>query len=340
VSIPVVDTKASHLKLGALIGGVAGVALAVWLLRSYGLTRVLDVVIHVGWLGMVVIVLLHLLQVLLSALGWQVIAASSGGPRLRLRTYVLLRWVREAIDNLLPLAQIGGEFAAAGLLQRRGVPLAGAIAGTIADLLLEMATQVLFTLLGVFLLVHLAGHSDVSELVIRGLLIGALVVAAAFAAMRLGVAAVVERAVLRLGESFGWPSTARIGGLHAALVGCYGSPARVALGALWHLVSWLLGCIEVCLVLHFFGRDVGIGPGLVIESLGQAAKSMGFAVPGAVGVQEGGFVVICGVLGIAPEIAIALSLVKRLRDILLGIPALVLWHRASGKEAIVRSRAH
>jgi uncharacterized membrane protein YbhN (UPF0104 family) len=63
----------------------------------------------------------------------------------------------------------------------------------------------------------------------------------------------------------------------------------------------------------------------VIESLGQVVRSMGFLVPGALGVQEGGYVLVCGLFGIPPEQALALSLVRRLRDLLLGLPGLVAW---------------
>jgi len=48
-----------------------------------------------------------------------------------LRVYLLLRWIREAVNNLLPLAQIGGEFVVARLLQKRGVRLAQAVGGTL-----------------------------------------------------------------------------------------------------------------------------------------------------------------------------------------------------------------
>jgi putative membrane protein len=318
-------------KLGAIVGGAIGIGLAVWLLTSYGLARILSAVLQVGWAGMLAVVLFHLPQMLCSALGWQAIA----DPRLRARTYFGLRWIREAVNNLLPLAQIGGELVAARLLQRRGAPLTGAIAGTVADLLLEMATQILFTVLGVFLLVQLVGHSDVTALITRGLLLATLVVAGAFAALWLGVARLIEKAVLGMGRSLGWPATERISGLHDSLVGCFSSPTRVVLGGLWHLASWLLGGIEVCLILHLCGSDVDITSGLIIESLGQAAKSVGFAVPGAVGVQEGGYVLIGRALGISPEIALALSLVKRLREVVLGLPALVLWHRASARSAVV-----
>jgi hypothetical protein len=46
-------------------------------------------------------------------------------------------------------------------------------------------------------------------------------------------------------------------------------------------------------------------------------------------------VVIGGLLGISPEIAIALSLVKRVREVVLGLPALVLWQRVAAKTAVV-----
>lgn len=299
-------------------------------MSSYGLVRVLEVLGRAGVFGLAAIVAFHIPQMLLSALGWQAIA----GPGPGLRTWLRLRWVREAVNNLLPLAQIGGEFVVAHLLQRQGVRLARAIGGTIADLLLEMGTQVLFTVLGVALLVHVAGHSEVSDLATRALWVAALVVAAAFAALWMGLAAVIERAALRMGHSFGWPATAEIGGLHEALVGCFRAPGRVTAACVWHLVSWLSGGLEVCLILHFFGMDVGLDIGLIIESLGQALKAVGFAVPGALGVQEGGYVVVCRLLNIPPETALAVSLIKRVREAVLGIPGLVLWHRAGAKAAV------
>ena len=105
----------------------------------------------------------HLLQVVASAAAWRDIA----GPMPRrpaLGFYCVLRWVREAVNNLLPVAQIGGEFVAARLLQRRAVPLAPAIAGTVADLTTEMVTQILFTLLGLGLLLHGVGGQGLSRL--------------------------------------------------------------------------------------------------------------------------------------------------------------------------------
>jgi uncharacterized membrane protein YbhN (UPF0104 family) len=158
-----------------------------------------------------------------------------------------------------------------------------------------------------------------------------LVAASFFGSQWLGLASGIEKGLIQLGQSFGWSATANVSGLHDALIGCYRSPSRVAWAALWQMVSWLLGGVEVCLALHFLGHDVGIVPGLIIESLGQALKAVGFAVPGALGVQEGGYIVICQVFGLSPEMAIALSLMKRLREVGLGVPGLLAWHRAEAR---------
>ena len=321
-----------RLRLGALAGALAGLALAVWLLHSYGTASVVAVLMRAGALGTLAVIAVHLPQMLCSTLGWQAIAAPAGS-RTPLRTLLWLRWIREAVNNLLPLAQVGGEFVAARLLQQRGVQLAQAIGGAIADLMMEMATQVVFTVLGLWLLVQATGHSTVSSTAGRALLLAAFGIAVAFALVRFGAVNLLERGALRLGKSLGWPATAQISGLHAALIRCFRAPGAVSASALWHLASWVLGGAEVCVALHFFGHHTSFASGLIIESLGQASKSAGFAIPGALGVQEGGYVVVCRLLGIPAETALALSLIKRLREVVLGIPALLLWHRAEGRGA-------
>ena len=319
------------MKLGAIIGGACGLALAAWLLASYGVGRILDLLGHAGFFGIATVIAFHLVQMVFSGGAWWVIAGQTE-PRPRLSEFLVLRWVREGVNNLLPVAQIGGEFIASRLLARRGVPLASAIAGAVADLTMEMLTQIAFTLLGLFLLLHSVGDGGIANVVIGGLVAAAAVAAVFLGAQWLGLAMLIETGLMRLGQALGWSGTTKVAGLHAALIARYREPRRLALAALWHTISWLLGGIEVCLALHFLGHDVGIVPGLVIESLGQALKAAGFAAPGALGVQEGGYIVVCQLFGLAPDVAIALSLVKRLREVVLGVPSLVAWQRMEGRQ--------
>jgi len=319
------------MKASVIIGGIVGLALSIWLIDSVGLAHIPELFVRASFLGVFVVTVFHLSQMLFSALSWRAIAGPSAAQP-ALATYLKLRWVRESVNNLLPLAQIGGEIVVSRLLRQAGMRLADAIAGTVADLTIEMATQVLFTLLGLLLLLQQAGTGGgMAAYLMTGVTIAALGMAALFGALFLGLSAALEKALMKFGHWIGWGRMLDAEGLHDALMNCYRAPARVLWSTLWQIISWLLGGIEVCLILHFFGRRVGISDGLIIESIGQALKAVGFAVPGAIGVQEGGYVAICHALGMTPELGMALSLMKRVRELILGIPGLLFWHRIEGR---------
>ncbi|MGI4953262.1 MAG: lysylphosphatidylglycerol synthase domain-containing protein [Janthinobacterium lividum] len=320
------------MKWGALIGTAVGLGLAAWLIVSFGVGEILALLGQAGW-GILAVVLFHVVQILFSALAWRAVAGPTA-PQPSLRDFMVLRWIREGVNNLLPVAQIGGEVVAARLLRKRGTPLAWAVAGSVGDLTMEMLTQIVFTLLGLALLILLVGESGVSGYVLGGLGVAALGAVAFIAAQWFGLAGLIERGILKLSNSFGWAPLGEIGGLDAAIRGIYRRPGRVALAGWHHSVSWLLGGVEVCLALHLLGTDVGLGEGIVIEALGQALKAAGFAVPGALGVAEGGYVVVCHLFGLSPELAIALGLVKRVREIGLGVPALLAWQWLERRPAL------
>ncbi len=325
------------MKAVPIVAGVAGLCLAAWLLRAYGFGEVVSLLGRVGWLGLAAVTCVHLTEVAASAAGWRSISEAAD-RRPGFAAYAMLRLVREGVNNLLPVAQIGGPVVAARLLQGGGMPLPQAIATTVADLTLEMVTQILFTLLGLALLLLIVGGGGVAGYVATGLL-GACGVAAAFVgAQRFGLGRVLEAGLLRLGGRLGWAGSGQVAGLHAALLACYARPRPVLVGAAWHMASWLLGGAELTLALHCLGHDVGLGAGLVIESLGQALRAAGFAVPGGIGVQEGGYIVLCGLFHLSPEIGIALSLVKRLREVVLGLPSLALWHWMERRLPAARQR--
>ena len=322
------------MKWSAVVGTAVGIGLSAWLLHTYGIDRIVDLLREAGWVGIGAVIVFHAIQVLFSAGAWRVItgpvAARPGLP-----AFIVLRWIREGLNNLLPVAQIGGEFATARLLHLRGMMLAPAIAGTVVDLTMEMLTQILFTVLGLVLLLNGVGNETIGHYVEGGLAVAAAIAAGVVGAQWLGLARVIERALLRMGQAMGWRGTEKVAGLHEALIGIYRRPLRLALAATWHSISWLLGGLEVMLAVHFLGHEVDFTAGLVIESLGQALKSVGFAVPGALGVQEGGYIIVSAAFGLSPEVAIALSLIKRLREVVLGVPGLVAWQwlEARGRAA-------
>jgi hypothetical protein len=91
------------------------------------------------------------------------------------------------------------------------------------------------------------------------------------------------------------------------------------------MIGWLAGVAEVLIVFAWMGHPIGLGEALVIESLLHAVRGAAFTIPSALGAQEGGLVLLCALFGIPPEQAIALSLIKRVPDIALGVPSLLAW---------------
>lgn len=311
------------MKLLTLIGGTFSAALTVWLLARFGLGHVLTLLHEAGW-GIVLVIAFHLVQILFSAAAWHAIAGRAA-PKPSLPQFMILRWVRESVNSLLPVAQVGGEFVVIRLLKRRGMSLARATACTVCDLTIEVVTQILFTIAGLFTLLALLGRSHVTDEALGGIGIACLATLGFVGGQWFGLAELLERGLMRLGTRFGWQGMDGISGLHEAITGLYRSPRAVGLAFLQQSISWLLGAIEVCLALHFLGHDISLAAGLVIESLSQAVKAAGFIVPGALGVSEGGFVVVGALFGLSPPVSIALALIKRLREIGLGLPALAAW---------------
>ncbi|MGH7086579.1 MAG: lysylphosphatidylglycerol synthase domain-containing protein, partial [Acetobacteraceae bacterium] len=105
----------------------------------------------------------------------------------------------------------------------------------------------------------------------------------------------------------------------------YASRARVAMASLLHLGAWVANGVGSWLIMRLIGTDIGLAAALAIEGLLQAALTVAFAVPGFAGVQELAYVGLGGIFGLPADAAIAVSLVRRARDLAVGVPILLVW---------------
>jgi putative membrane protein len=315
-------------RLFFYFAAVLGLATSIALVGFYGFAEIGLAIASAGW-GILAVVAFHFLQIGFSAEAWRTVLPPSSAPGLR--TMFRLRWIREAVNALLPLAQIGGEFVGARLLALRHVPVSAAGASVTVDLSLEMISQIIFTLFGIGLLMIRPHDKQITQWILGATVAAAVVVIAFMLTQRFGLFRLIERGLIRFARLTGWSSWGQVGGLHEAIVAVYRDPRRLCLSCGHHLISWLLGGVEVLLALHFLGVEVDLREGLIIESLGQASRAVGFAVPGALGVQEAGYILVCGLVGVAPQAAIELSLVKRIREVLLGVPGLIAWQIIEGR---------
>ncbi len=107
----------------------------------------------------------------------------------------------------------------------------------------------------------------------------------------------------------------------------------LALSTAVHTAGWVASGLVSWGLLRLMGSPLPVMDVLIVESLLSAAKSFGFAIPGALGVQEAAYAVIGPLFGLPPQTALALSLLKRARDIAVGVPVLVVWRVLEARRA-------
>jgi putative membrane protein len=305
------------------VGFLGGVALLVLLGGKLGSAPLLEALTHSAT-PIACASIYHLVPLALHTQGWRLLLPGPGRPSFL--GLLHLRWMGESINSLLPVAQVGGDVARASRLVTAGVPAPDAGASMIGDLGLGVLAQIVFTVVGLLALGAQARVTGLGRPIALGLAFVVAVGAAGIVVVRLGVNRIASRLPLWRALTTQWKGPA--GGaarLDAALRALVARRRKLAASFGWHLVGWLSQVGETWLVLALAGTPIGWGQALVIESLAATARGAAFFVPGGLGVQEAAVVGVCRYLGLPAEGAVALGLIKRMREILMGLPGLALW---------------
>jgi putative membrane protein len=307
------------LKLFSVLAAVVGLSLIAALVFHFGPQAVTRSLIAVGWTGFAAVCSIHLALTAVMGIAWGVLA-----PGTRLWVPVWGRLVRDSGSELLPLSQIGGYVLGARAVTLAGVDGTTATASTIVDVTLELFGQLAYTALGLSCLIYLKPDAAIATPVAIGLAAAALLAVAFLIVQRRGFD-LFDRFARVLGRGWADKTAAGAAALHRALSSIYRRRRRVFSSFALHLACWIASTLEAWVALRLAGAPLVFAEVLVIESLLYAARSIAFAVPNAVGVQEGAYILLGASFGLTPEMALALSLLKRARDLTIGLPSLVIW---------------
>lgn len=315
------------------LAAVAGLLVVIGLVMHQGLAQVVNALGAAGW-GLALVCLLHLPPLLLSSLAWQTILG-----RIWPRTtwmFVGARWIREAVNTLLPVAQVGGEMVGARVLTLYGASASVGGASVVVDVTLEVLTQFVFTVLGLALLVGSGQYNGTVRALAIGLVIVVPMLLGFVLAQRWGLFSLLERVLEKMAHR--WPALGLDGitGLHDAIQEQYRDIRRVAWSSTLHLLSWVITSAQVWAALWLMGHPASFGQAVVLFSLGHAVRSAAFLIPSGLGAQEAGFIVLGAMYSLPPEVGLALSLVIRLREFVFGLPALLVWPLLEGRRGLAK----
>ncbi len=321
------------MKYLARIGLTLGIVVMAVLVIREGAESIAGLLEQAGWL-LLLLVPLHVVPLLLDVMGWRVLIFE----RTRIRSLFLIAAIREAINRLLPVANVGGELVGIRLLARQGVGGTAAITSVIIEMLLNLVAQYLFLGLGLAVLLRITGGVRAAGALL-------IAVAAPLPLLLLLIWLLRNGTLFRMVEKLGarmldsnagrFGALSKLAQLDTAIRRLAAARKRLALATVWQLAGLIAGSSETWLALRWLGHPSSPAAALALESLTQAARSLIFVAPAGLGVQEATLVGVGHMLGLGSDAAIALSLAKRMREILFGLPALAVWRMTTGD----RSRA-
>lgn len=312
---------------------VAGLAVAVWAFGVTGWDGVIRALARMGPGGFLLFTLWFLGVFLLLGAAW--LSATPGEPIERLWLFTWARMVREAASDLLPFSQLGGVVLGARTLTVHGVVSRRANGGLLVDMTTEMAAQLVFTVTGIALfLMTVTGEGETAALrplIFTGTAVMLAMMAAFFVAHRFGLGH-AGRLAARLLPGADIAADEILDELRTI----YARFSAVAFSFLFNLLAWLASAAGAWIGMRLMGVTVPFSAMVMVESLIFTLRSVAFVVPGALGVQEVGYLALAPIVGIAPDAMLALSLAKRSRDLVLGLPTLIGWQLIEARAIVAR----
>jgi glycosyltransferase 2 family protein len=234
------------------------------------------------------------------------------------------RQLRDSSSDVLPITQLGGVAFGARALVLAGLGALEASASVIADLTTETFAQGLYVLAGVVASLSLLHHNALLSPWTGAMLGGALFLSIAsllFAVLQLNGSRWAEKIGGKLFSS----TTGHAQNFSAAVHAIYRQRGRVALSILLQFAGWIASGLWLWVVLAVMDLRPSLWSAIAIQALVEGLRSATVFIPAAIGIQEAGYAAVAPVFGLPPEIGLAVSLLRRARDILVAVPVLLLW---------------
>jgi putative membrane protein len=240
-----------------------------------------------------------------------------------LPVFVWGRMVRDSAAVCLPFSPVGGFAIGARAITLHGVSWPVSAISTVVDLTAEFAAEILFALGGLIVIVDRTPDLAIARPAEIGIVI-AVIATLGILKLQRGVASIFVKLGKRLlGQ---WFAGAEQDGISTVeLTAMYGDTARLALCTLAHALGWIGKGLGNWIAFRLLGSDLDLMGGFAIEGLLHIMMASAILIPGYAGVQEAGYVALGSVFGVPPEISLGVSLVRRGRDIAIGIPILLVW---------------
>ena len=323
------------MRFFAPITGILGLALLTGLVGYFGFASVVQAVLSSQW-ATVLVVLARAVALAGCGIGWWCLLTPKGPPA---HVFIGLRFIREAINGLFPFAVVGGDIIGARLLSHFGVAMSLAIASVLIDIFVQVVSLLIYVGVGVAIVLDVPGPHRLSTVTFVMMAVALPAVGGFFLALNFGAFDPVVRWLVDFGEKRRWSVFAHVIDLGDRLQMIWRNHRGLSASLFVHVVTVFFGAVEVWIAFYFMDHPVSVAAAIAIESIGQGGKAAAFMLPGGIGVQDGTLIAAAAIFGVPVEVALAMALIKRVPDLVLGIPSLLLWQALEGRRLFARRRS-
>ena len=318
-------------KIGMALALLAGAIAAVYLVWSIGFDPVFAAIARAGFGGLALLCLFALVVFVSLAVAWYFLLPPA--HRRPVREFYIARLVRDSIAEISPFSPVGGMVAAARLMTLKGMSGAYAAASVAGDATTEAMAQVVFLAFGLgwglTQFRHLQGSGPVTEAMLAVLLLAVPGIALLIFLQKRGASLRRADGAAVLSASPG-----------RRLVPRRRSRSFTIPAPAWrcrrHCICWPGSGpgIGTFIAFRLVGGNIGVLNAVALEALLCTLRSIAAPVPAAIGVQEWGYAMLAPLFGLPAEMGVAVSLLKRAREIVLGVPALIYWQAVESRRAL------
>jgi len=327
------------LKLFLLAVGFLTLVFLVW---HIGPGQIYEAASQLGTIGLFVLLIPSTIMYVVEAYGWKITLGPSA-KNIPFWRVLAIRTAGEVVNMTTPTAYVGGEPLKAYLLTKHHVPIVEGLASVVIAKTTMTIAEVVFILMGIALAFWSVGADGSSGPTVAGALVSVgflvLVTAALVFVQQQGLFTWLLEFLRKIGLKIHYLEVRekKLRSLDRTILDFYRDNRLTFCSSIGlFFVGWMAEALEVYIIIYFLGGPAMALSAISISALSVFIKSGTFFIPGSLGAQDGGNMLLLRAFGYSDVTGITFALIRRFRELVwigLGLLCLVL---SGGSAAVIR----
>lgn len=269
----------------------------------------------------------HIPTLFMDSLSWRILMINN---KLNLKWCIIITWIAQTASKIMPTGVLTGEFVRIYLGRKKGVPIPQISATVIGDLILATFSLMIMGFISIFTFLNYYKEPGQNILDLKFIFLACSLIILGTIFFCISMRYRLIKSLLRMIISKKKISPFKYFTLNLlktdyVLYQLSFQLNRLFLGTSVRLMGWFCGALEIYIFFLIINIDISIIDVVLIETFTALMRSIVFFIPAGVGIQELSFIVIGNFLGLTNPVSFSMALGRRIREIMIGLPAIITW---------------